>query len=179
MSNTDIQTERMHIRYGRYHDAPLVSIYEIQEDQQFLLADLIGDDHGKSVITIGRAHTCDIQLNDPTVSLVHCELIVGDDGRYTIQDADSTNGLLVNDVHTTKTVLCPGMWLYLGSVELVSLGPDSGSMPITATTYTEFLYRASLLYGSDRNAAKHIGRSPSTIRRSRQRYLQMHKIPSP
>ncbi len=169
MPITDIHTERIHLRYKRYQEAPLLGLYYPEERQLFALADFVIDGHRKSMITMGRAPKCDIKLDDPTISMVHCELIIDEDGQYVVQDADSTNGLFVNEIRITKAKLSPGMWLFLGRTELVAMGPNC-RIPVTATTYSSFLHKASSLYGSDRKAAKYINKSPSTIRRGRLRY---------
>ncbi|MEJ2385350.1 MAG: FHA domain-containing protein [Xanthomonadales bacterium] len=42
--------------------------------------------------TIGRAPTCGLQLNDPSVSRIHAAVQVTPEGYLAIQDRDSSNG---------------------------------------------------------------------------------------
>lgn len=47
------------------------------------------------LIKIGRATSCGICINQPTVSSLHAELLILDDGRMFIEDKNSTNGTFV------------------------------------------------------------------------------------
>ena len=49
-------------------------------------------------ITFGRGPQNDVVINDPTVSGVHCQIEMDDDGRFLITDLNSTNGTYVNDM---------------------------------------------------------------------------------
>ena len=55
------------------------------------------------VTTIGRDATCALALDDDYVSARHA-VIVWRDGRLTLNDLDSTNGTLVNDLPVTEPV---------------------------------------------------------------------------
>ncbi len=48
--------------------------------------------------SIGRGTEADVQLSDPKTSRKHAELALGTDGRWTVQDLGSANGILVNDL---------------------------------------------------------------------------------
>jgi predicted component of type VI protein secretion system len=58
-------------------------------------------------MTMGRRDSCDICLQFPNISGVHCELSYKD-GYWFIQDMGSTNGLKVNGTRINKRVLSPG-----------------------------------------------------------------------
>ncbi len=60
-------------------------------------------------ITLGRASTADIAVDDPAVSNVHAHFMVDDeDGRVKVQDVGSSNGTFVNrnpmQAHTPVTL---------------------------------------------------------------------------
>jgi hypothetical protein len=48
------------------------------------------------VVTIGRSSSCNVVIDDPTVSLNHCQIIQGDNGDFIIVDTNSTNGTMIN-----------------------------------------------------------------------------------
>ena len=59
------------------------------------------------VMTIGRRNSCDICLNFPNVSGVHCELSFRN-GVWSVKDMGSTNGVFVNGERILQRVLPPG-----------------------------------------------------------------------
>ena len=62
----------------------------------------------RSRMTMGRRHACDICLDFPNISSVHCELMFRD-GYWYIQDKNSTNGTKVNNIRVaTRKLLIPG-----------------------------------------------------------------------
>src|SRR5690349_21672554 len=58
-------------------------------------------------LSIGRRESCDITLNFPNISGLHCELIFKD-GCWIIRDLNSTNGVKVNGIKVAKKILQPG-----------------------------------------------------------------------
>ncbi len=60
-----------------------------------------------TVLTIGRRPSCDICLNYPNVSGVHCELSFKG-GVWTVRDMGSTNGTKVNGERVLQLPLPPG-----------------------------------------------------------------------
>jgi chromosome segregation ATPase len=58
-------------------------------------------------VTIGRSNQCDIPLRDSAVSRIHARLNKCDSG-FEIEDADSTNGLMVNKQKVQRAVLHHG-----------------------------------------------------------------------
>lgn len=67
---------------------------------------------------IGRDRDCEFRIDHPTVSSVHCELALSDDGIY-IRDCNSTNGTFVNGSPVTEAWLVAGQEVRLGDVELL------------------------------------------------------------
>ncbi len=120
----------------------------------------------KWLLTVGRARHSDIKLQDPTVSLIHCEIVRRPDDSYLLRDAESTNGTFVNQIKIESVVLTPGMWIFVGQTEMVVIGEDR-RIPITARTNSSFLRNAARYYGSDRKAADQVGKSAATICRAR------------
>lgn len=50
------------------------------------------------VITVGRSHNNDIVIDDSYVSKTHCQIVKDDDGRFSIIDTNSRNGVYINGV---------------------------------------------------------------------------------
>src|SRR4051794_24355937 len=75
---------------------------------------------GANGATIGRSRECDIVLADSNISRQHARLRPGTDGRWTIEDLGSTNGVRVNgrDIPAGHPEpLDPGAHLALGTVD--------------------------------------------------------------
>ena len=72
-------------------------------------------------LTFGRLKSCDVQLDDESVSRRHCTLHARED-MCVVADLQSANGTFVNDRRVTSADLKPGDHLRVGSttVELVS-----------------------------------------------------------
>jgi hypothetical protein len=66
---------------------------------------------------IGRDPACDFPIAHPSVSALHCELVLSNDG-VMIQDCDSTNGTFVNGEGIKEAWLRPGQTVQLGEVTL-------------------------------------------------------------
>lgn len=60
----------------------------------------------RPILTLGRRESCDICLRFPNVSGLHCELSYKE-GRWSIRDLGSTNGIKVNGNRVQKKVLHP------------------------------------------------------------------------
>ncbi len=67
---------------------------------------------------IGRARHCDIVLELPTVSRVHCALTRYDDGSWTVTDADSKGGTLVNGKPIDIWALSPEDEIEIGGIKM-------------------------------------------------------------
>jgi hypothetical protein len=70
--------------------------------------------------TIGRSPECDIFLDDVTVSRKHA-VLVGDDGRFTIEDQGSLNGTYVNRRRIDSAPLSDGDEVQIGKYRLTFL----------------------------------------------------------
>jgi FHA domain len=68
-------------------------------------------------VLIGRDPVCDLALADPAVSRRHARLRFRD-GRWILQDLDSTNGTRVNGVRVGRCEVRPGDRLELGELQL-------------------------------------------------------------
>ncbi len=66
---------------------------------------------------VGRAEDNHFQIQHPTVSTYHCELVLGD-GTVLLRDCDSTNGTFVNGTRIKEMFLETGHSVRLGDVEL-------------------------------------------------------------
>jgi len=80
-------------------------------------------------MTIGRAEGCDIRLESPVVSRLHARLFRRG-GRIEIEDAGSTNGVLVNDQPVDRTALRHGDRISLaGRLELRYVEVEASARP--------------------------------------------------
>jgi len=62
----------------------------------------------RPMLSLGRRRSCDIFLDFPNISSVHCELTFRE-GYWYIQDKHSTNGTKVNNLRVaTRKLLIPG-----------------------------------------------------------------------
>jgi hypothetical protein len=67
---------------------------------------------------VGRGPKNDIQIEHPTVSVMHCEIVLAGDG-VVLRDCASTNGTFVNGQRVREAALTAGQSLHLGDVELL------------------------------------------------------------
>jgi hypothetical protein len=67
---------------------------------------------------LGRSSDNDFQIEHPTVSATHCELVLGDDG-VVVRDCDSANGTFLDGQRVKEARLAAGQILRLGGVELL------------------------------------------------------------
>ncbi|WP_406508377.1 FtsK/SpoIIIE domain-containing protein [Streptomyces sp. NBC_00212] len=80
-------------------------------------------------IGIGRATESDVPLDDPDVSRQHCEVTVGEDGRVSVADLNSTNGTRLDgrEIGARPVRLAPGALLRVGesALRLSPGGPEA------------------------------------------------------
>jgi len=76
------------------------------------------------VITVGRKHGNDIQLNDLTISGRHALINPGIDNQITVEDLGSTNGTLVNGNHISKALLKHGDIIQVGHHQFTLMEED-------------------------------------------------------
>src|SRR5258706_3656806 len=67
---------------------------------------------------LGRAFANDFQIEDPSVSSSHCQIVVNE-GTFAIKDLGSTNGTFVNRAPVKEAILQPGQSIHLGGVEML------------------------------------------------------------
>jgi hypothetical protein len=70
----------------------------------------------KSVTNIGRGAEADIQIDDTSVSRLHCSIVLGSD--VLIRDLDSTNGTIVDGNRANESVLRDGSIIKVGNITL-------------------------------------------------------------
>ncbi len=74
---------------------------------------------------IGRSPSVEVSLADETVSVVHARLWK-ENGRWWLEDLDSRNGTLLNQIPVVKkSVLCAGDRIRTGRIQLEFLLEDS------------------------------------------------------
>ena len=69
------------------------------------------------VVLIGRSDSCEVKLDDPSASRVHCRVIARD-GRVKLYDAGSRWGTFVNGQRVTECDLQPGDRIVVGETTL-------------------------------------------------------------
>jgi Protein of unknown function (DUF3662)/FHA domain len=70
----------------------------------------------KSVTNIGRGIDADIQIDDTSVSRLHCAIVLGSD--VLVRDLDSTNGTIVDGNRASESVLRDGSIIKIGNISL-------------------------------------------------------------
>ncbi|MCX6416258.1 MAG: DUF3662 and FHA domain-containing protein [Actinobacteria bacterium] len=70
----------------------------------------------KSVTNIGRGVEADIQIDDTSVSRLHCEIVLGSE--VFIRDLGSTNGTVVDGARATESILRDGSIIKVGNITL-------------------------------------------------------------
>jgi pSer/pThr/pTyr-binding forkhead associated (FHA) protein len=88
--------------------------------------------HG--TITLGRAATNDLVLNDQAVSRVHAQIEVSDTG-VLIRDQNSSNGLYVNSERVSEAVLRPGDEIGIGQFTILVDTPEGMSNTDSTVLY--------------------------------------------
>ena len=85
------------------------------EEPRLLALDWTG---AREELLLGRHPSCDVVVDDPSVSRRHARLRYRDGG-WTVCDLDSTNGTTVNGCRVGRCILRPGDRLGLGDEGLV------------------------------------------------------------
>jgi hypothetical protein len=70
----------------------------------------------QSVTNIGRGVEADIQIDDTSVSRLHCAIVLGTD--VLIRDLGSTNGTIVDGTRITESILRSGSIVKIGNITL-------------------------------------------------------------
>lgn len=107
------------VKPAQDHSAPSQALLEVVKGHNGRQAfDLKG-----SSLTIGRLAENDIVLTDEMVSGCHAQLTCAG-GIWSVEDKDSANGTLINNVKVTRQALKPGDRLSIGQVELCFKDPN-------------------------------------------------------
>ena len=69
-------------------------------------------------ISIGRAPTCDVQIDDPMVSANHAEIVRQPDGTFVVRDLGSRRGTFVGSRKVGEAMLHDGDELMIGPIRL-------------------------------------------------------------
>lgn len=77
-----------------------------------------------SIMTIGRSRTCNIFLEDLTVSRLHATIKEVDQGNYEIVDHHSATGTFVNGQAITHTILNEGDTIQIGNTQFTFHRPQ-------------------------------------------------------
>jgi len=82
--------------------------------------------------TLGSGGGNDIQIEDPSISEFHCEIVISD-GKAVVRDLDSTNGTLIDHEPIQESVIRPGQTLQIGNAEMFfdTVIPQPRSLPAT------------------------------------------------
>ena len=67
----------------------------------------------RPVLTVGRRESCDICINFPNISGIHCELSFRE-GYWYVRDLNSTNGIKVNGLRVQEKLLHPKDEILIG-----------------------------------------------------------------
>ena len=70
----------------------------------------------KSVTNIGRGEDADVQIDDTSVSRLHCAIVLGSE--ILIRDLGSTNGTMVDGTRATEMILRDGSIIKIGNITL-------------------------------------------------------------
>jgi DNA segregation ATPase FtsK/SpoIIIE, S-DNA-T family len=82
-------------------------------------------------VVLGRASGCDIELDHPTVSKRHAQLMIGTAGDVTVSDLGSHNGTWVDGLPVVKPIpLDAGVPVRLGALELELRPVEDGDRPV-------------------------------------------------
>jgi adenylate cyclase len=101
----------------------------------------------RAIMTIGRRESCDIPLQFPNISGLHCELTFRD-GYWSIKDLNSTNGVKVNGIRVQARPLKPGDEVAIAKRRFTiqyMLSPEAQHELETLLTEDENIFGKSLL----------------------------------
>jgi pSer/pThr/pTyr-binding forkhead associated (FHA) protein len=73
---------------------------------------------------VGRGPDSDFQIVHPTISSLHCELLLSESG-VALRDLESTNGTFVDGQRVREAILAAGQIVRLGDVELLVDNTDA------------------------------------------------------
>src|ERR1051326_7601188 len=80
------------------------------------------------VVTIGRAETNSIQLDDPAAEPLHCQIEATADGRFKLVDLETKVGTEVDGMKVNAHFLESGDRIYIGATSIVYEEPASAEL---------------------------------------------------
>jgi hypothetical protein len=97
---------------------PQVPLNTFTPDSTPYLTSITGEEFRitKSVTNIGRGDEADIQIDDTSVSRLHCAIVLGTD--VLIRDLGSTNGTVVDGNRASESLLREGSIIKIGNITL-------------------------------------------------------------
>jgi pSer/pThr/pTyr-binding forkhead associated (FHA) protein len=101
----------------------------------------------RPVMTVGRRESCDVPLQFPNISGMHCELTFKD-GYWSVRDLNSTNGTKVNGLRVQARPLKPGDEISIGKRRFTiqyTLSPQAQQELETLLAEDENVFGKSLL----------------------------------
>lgn len=106
------------------------------------------------VITVGRSQNNDIVIDDPYVSKTHCQIVKDDNGRVSIIDINSRNGVYINGVKAHGKV-------YLKTTDIVRIG--NTTLPWRQYFNESFTPSALHVQNETPSAPRNLNAKPSII----------------
>ena len=97
---------------------PQVPLTSFTPEATPYLTSITGEDFKitKSVTNIGRGVEADIQIDDTSVSRLHCAIVLGSE--VLVRDLGSTNGTVVDGARATESILRDGSIIKVGNITL-------------------------------------------------------------
>ncbi len=109
-------------------------------------------------ILIGRGDTCDVQLQDPSASRVHCR-VIAHDGRVKLYDAGSRWGTFVNEQRISECDLRPGDKVRVGeSILRLKLVPGADHTTLARPSELIRPVETNSLHDSSRDGSVQVAR---------------------
>ncbi len=112
---------------------------------------------------IGRNPENDLQIPDSSISAVHCEIVVSNNG-ILVRDLGSTNGTFIDGVQIGESIAKPGQALQTGNIEFkldCSEDQDSGISVAVPELVIAPQASSSLLEDGSLSCANHAGQAAS------------------
>jgi hypothetical protein len=99
-------------------DAPQVPLTSFTPEATPYLTSITGEEFKitKSVTNIGRGVEADIQIDDTSVSRLHCAIVLGSE--VLVRDLGSTNGTVIDGVRASEALLRDGSIIKIGNITL-------------------------------------------------------------
>jgi len=153
----------------RFGPLQIAGLRMLDHNRVYLFENLF---RGDARITIGKSRQRDIYLQDPSVNSKHALIGRLPGGKYTIYDwgGGDEPGIYVSPVglyskyeKVERYTLHFGAHLRLGDVVLTPVNAQ-GEAPFMVWDLKDFARNSKLLYGSFREAARHVGLNRESLR---------------